>query len=172
MNRQEWIAMACGMILALMPGLARAQATGPTSSNVPILASGQMPSTSPKEDVEMTNIFRGSISVGSFFDDNAVIGVVPRQWDLNYAITPSFEFEETRARLDWGLTYAPGFVKSQNVSNRDLFSQSFGGHFTWLPSPHTSLSAQQSYVRSNNIFQQSATSPGDRKSTRLNSSHH
>lgn len=160
MNRQGWMAMACGLILALTPGPARAQATGPTSSNVPILASGQMPSTSPKEDVEMSNIFRGSISVGSFFDDNAVIGAVPRQWNLNYSITPSFDFEETRSRLDWGLTYAPGFTKSQNVSNRNLFSQSFGGHFTWLPSPHTTLSAQQSYIRSNNIFQQSATSPG------------
>lgn len=160
MNRQEWMAIACGLILALMPGLARAQATGPTSSNVPILASGQMPSTNPRDDVEMSNIFEGTISVGSFFDDNAAIGTVPRQWNLNYSITPSLEFEETRPRLDWGLKYAPGFVKSQNLSNRNLFSQNFGGHFTWLPSPHTSLSAQQTYIRSNNIFQQSATTPG------------
>ncbi|MGB6823387.1 MAG: hypothetical protein WBE21_15020, partial [Candidatus Acidiferrales bacterium] len=131
MNRQEWMAMACGLILALTPGLARAQATGPTStSNVPILASGQMPSTTPRDDVEMSNIFKGSISIGSFFDDNAVIGAAPRQWNLNYLITPSFDFEETRSRLDWGLTYAPGFIKSQNLPNRNLFSQSFGGHFT------------------------------------------
>lgn len=160
MNRQEWMAMACGLILALTPGLARAQASSPTSSNVPILASGQMPSTSPRDDVEMTNVFKGTISVGSFFDDNAVIGAAPRQWNLNYLITPSFDFEETRPRLDWGLTYAPGFIKSQNLPNRNLFSQDFGGHFTWLPSPHTSLSAQQTYVRSNNPFQQSATTPG------------
>lgn len=160
MDRPEWMAMACAVILALTPGLARAQATGPTSSNVPILVSGQMPSTNPREDVEMPNVFKGSISVGSFFDDNAVIGASPRQWNLNYMITPSFDFEETRPRLDWGLTYSPGFTKSQNLSNRNLFSQSFGGHFTWLPSAHTSLSAQQTYIRSNNIFQQSATTPG------------
>jgi len=160
MNR-GWIAMLGGLVFALTPGVVRSQATGPTTSNVPILASGQMPATNPREDVELANVFKGSVSAGVFFDDNAAIGAVPRQWNLNYSIMPSFEFEETRPRLDWGLTYAPGFVKSQNLSNRNLFSQNFGGHFTWLPSPHTQLSAQENYIRSNNLFQQSsATSPG------------
>ncbi len=159
MNR-GWIAMLCGLVFALTPGVVRGQATGPTTSNVPILASGQMPATNPREDVELSNVFKGSISAGLFFDDNAAIGTVPRQWNLNYSIMPSLDFEETRSRLDWGLTYAPGFVKSQNLSNRNLFSQNFGGHFIWLPSPHTTLSAQQNYIRSNNVFQQSVTSPG------------
>lgn len=160
MNRWGWIAMACGLILTMTPKMARAQATGSTSSNVPILASGQMPSTSPRDDVEMTNIFKGSIAIGSFFDDNAVIGSTPRQWNLYYSITPSVTFEETRSRLDWGLTYAPGFTISQNLSNRNQFSQLFGGHFTWLPSRHTTLSAQQNYIRSNNPFQELAVTPG------------
>ena len=161
MNRRGWIAMACGLTLMMAPRTTCAQSTSSRVSNVPILASGQMPSTTPQEDVEMTNIFKGSITIGSFFDDNAVIGAAPRQWNLNYMITPSIEFDETRSRLDWGLTYAPGFIVSQNISSRNLFSQTFGGHFAWLPTRHTTLSAQQSYVRSNNPFQQlSTTSPG------------
>ena len=152
--------MVCGLFLSLTPGLAYAQSTGPTTSNVPILVSGQLPPTTPGEDVELTNIFKGSVTVGSFFDDNAQIGAVPRQWNVSYFVTPSLTFDETRPRLDWGLTYAPGFVKSQNLSYRNQFSQKFGGHFTWLPSRHTSLSAQQSYIRSNNPFQQFGTPSG------------
>ena len=160
MNRRGWIAMACGLIFALTQGIACAQSTGSTASNVPILASGQMPATNPRDDVEMSNIFKGAISVGSFFDDNASIGSTPRQWNLNYFIMPSVTFEETRARFVWGLMYAPGFVKSQNLSNRNQFSQNFGGHFTWLPTRHSTLSVQQNYIRSDNPFQQFATSPG------------
>lgn len=160
MNRRGWIAMACAFIVTLTPRVASAQSSSTTQSNVPVLASGQLPTATPGEDEKLTNVFQGSVMVGSYFDDNAVLGAAPRQWDLAYIISPSLSFRETLPRLDWGLTYTPGFIKSQNVSYRNQFTQNFGGNFTWRVSRHGTLSAQQDYLRSNNPFQQLATNPG------------
>lgn len=157
--------MAGGFLLLLLPSVTFAQTSGTTSSNVPVLASGQLPSPVPSDDVELKNVFQGSISAGAFYDSDAVLGNVPSgsgvtHWDLGYEVSPRIMFTETLPRLTWGLTYAPGITISQNLLYRDQFSQNFGGHFTWLATPHSTLSVQQDYTRSNNPFQQFATTPG------------
>ncbi len=157
MNRRL-IPVAVAFLLSMSPGLARAQA----APNVPILPGGELPPAIPGEDVALSNVFQGSISAGTFYDDN--VGISPtsgnRQWDIGYNVSPKIEFIENRPRLNWGLHYAPGFAFSQNLTYRNLFTQDFGGHLSWRSTEHSIISAQQTYIRSNDPFQQTASSPG------------
>ncbi|HKV27955.1 MAG TPA: hypothetical protein VJN90_06755 [Candidatus Acidoferrales bacterium] len=156
MNRR--LIPAIAFLLSMSPGLARAQ----TASNVPILPSGELPLAVPGADVALSNVFEGSITAGTFYDDNVGINPVSgkRQWDIGYNISPRIELIETRPRLNWGLRYAPGFVVSQNLTYRNLFTQDFGGHLSWRATEHSTISAQQTYIRSNDPFQQTASLPG------------
>lgn len=153
---QRLLPAAIGFLLMMVPGVARGQA----APNVPVLASGQLPPATPGADVEVANMVEGSIQVGANYDDNAVLGAAPRQWDIDYNISPSITFRETLPRFDWSLKYGPGFTKSQNLTYRSQVTQNFGGQFTWRTSKHSQLSVQQSYIRSTNPFDQSYTQPG------------
>ncbi|HEV2616496.1 MAG TPA: hypothetical protein VGU63_07810 [Candidatus Acidoferrales bacterium] len=157
MNR-GLIPVAAAFLLSMSPGLARAQA----APNVPVLANGQLPPTVPGEDVALANVIRGSITVGTHYDDNVGINTVSgnRQWDLGYGVSPQIELLETRPRVDWGLIYAPGFTISQNLTYRNQFTQDFSGHLTWRATEHSAITAQQGYIRTNDPFQQTASSPG------------
>ena len=148
--------MAIGFLLAMIPGVARAQA----APNVPVLASGQLPPAIPGADVEVANVVEGSIQVGANYDDNAVIGAAPRRWDIDYSISPSITFRETLPRFEWSLRYGPGFTKSQNLTYRNQLTQNLGGQFSWRTSKRTQLAVQQTYIRSTNPFDQSYTQPG------------
>ncbi len=159
MNGRGLIRVAIVLVLAMTPGVAGAQATSNTS-NIPVLPSGQLPAAVPGEDVALTNVFEGSIDVSTRYDDNVTPSAANRVWDLGYGVSPRIAFTETRPRLDWGLRYAPGFLISQNLTYRNQFSQDFGGHFTWRATEHSTLTAEQTYVRSNNAFQSSSSSPG------------
>lgn len=144
-----------GSILLLGPRLALAQATGTpgvTASSVPVLASGQLPSVTPQDDLGPPNMLSGTIQVGAHYDDNALPSVTPRQWDISYAITPEIVLQETRRRVVWSVSYSPGVQFSQNVLYRNYFSQRFDGTLAWRLSPHGTFSAQQYYLVTTNPF--------------------
>ncbi len=153
-----------GSTFFLGPRIAMAQATGVpgiTASNVPVLISGQLPSATPQSEEMSPNELTASITAGSSYDDNVFPNVSPRQWDIDYSITPQISLEETRSRIIWGLSYAPGLQLSQNVLYRNYFSQKFAGDLAWQVSPHGTLSAQQYYLVTTNPFAGfSTTQPG------------
>lgn len=153
-----------GIGVLLIPTFVAAQTNGSqggTASNIPVLAGGQMPGVTPGEEEAPPNVFQGSLIVGSYYDDNAVPGVVPREWDVDYSIRPEFSLQETRQRIVWGLTYSPGIEISQRLLSRNEFVQKFEGHMTWETSPHGTLSAQQYYLVTTNPFAGfTTTSPG------------
>src|SRR6185437_8666877 len=156
MTGRRLIPLVMAFLMLVSPGLARAQGL----PNTPILASGQLPVAIPGEDVELSNVIIGSIEVGAHYDDNAVLGASPRQWDIGYGVSPSITFRETLPRFDWSLKYGPGFDISQNVAYRNQVTQNLGGEFTWRSSKHSALSVQQTYIRSTNPFAQSLTQAG------------
>lgn len=157
--------MAAGLLFLLAPGLAIAQATGgaqgSTASNVPVFASGVMQPTVPGADEALTNVFEGSVTVGSNYNDNVYAGVVPREWDVNYTITPEISFTESHPRLEWNLDYAPGLSVSEKYLYRNVFTQNLGANFVWLVSPHGTLSGEQNYLVTTDPFAgTTTTSPG------------
>ncbi|HEV2287802.1 MAG TPA: hypothetical protein VGR81_02500 [Candidatus Acidoferrales bacterium] len=124
------------------------------NSNVPVLASGQMPAAIPSASAELENVFQMNLSAGTHFDDNVLPGLTPRQWDSGYIFSPSFGFTETLPRVDWGVDYGPGIDISQNLNYRNQFTQKFDGHVTWLTSARGTLMAQQYYLVSTDPFAQ------------------
>ena len=156
----HWTAGGCLMLG--LAGAAWAQ-QGPNTSNVPVVASGQMPSSVPTANAELSNTYTLGIAAGAHFDDNAVVGSTPRQWDLGYTIVPLVEFTEARPRLQWLVSYSPGVDISQNLLYRRLFSQRLEGSFDWLVSPRGLLQTQEYFLVSTNPFARlgnSAVSPG------------
>lgn len=160
----HWTTAGCLMLG--MAGATWAQQGGGSSastSNVPVLASGQMPNSTPTANAELANTYRLGITAGTHFDDNAVLTARPRQWDLAYTLFPLIEFTETRPRLNWRVSYSPGVDISQNLLYRNQFAQQFNGRFDWLVSPHGLLTAQEYFLISTNPFAQlggAAGSPG------------
>lgn len=158
----KWSAIGCLMLG--IPGLAQAQqGTTTASSNVPVLASGQMPSSTPTANAELANTYTLGIMAGGHFDDNAVINARPREWDLGYTLFPLIAFTETRPRIEWSVKYSPGVDISQNLLYRNQFSQRLDGQFSWLTSPHGLLQGQEYYLVSSDPFAQlgsGGTSPG------------
>ncbi len=144
-----------GSAFFLGPRVAMAQAAGVpgiTASNVPVLVSGQLPSALPQSEEAPPNALTGSITAGFNYDDNVFPNTSSRQWDIDYSITPQISLDETRSRIVWGLSYAPGVQISQNLLYRSYFSQRFGGDLAWQVSPHGTLSAQQYYLVTTNPF--------------------
>jgi hypothetical protein len=148
--------IAAGLFFFVMPGTLCAQVAGP---DVPMVASGQMPTAIPGGGISPTNLFTAGLSLGATFDDKAIIGVAMPSSDIRYDISPSVAFVQTLSRIDWGVSYGPG----TDVSQHNLFpvqlSHDFGGHFTWAVSKHGTLSAQGNYILSTNPFQQFGVQP-------------
>jgi hypothetical protein len=124
------------------------------TSNIPVLASGQMPAAIPSASAELENVFQLSLTAGTHFDDNALLGSPTRQWDLGYVFWPTIGFTETLPRVDWGVDYGPGVDISQNLNYRNQFTQKFDGHVAWRTSERGVLTAQQYYLVSTDPFAQ------------------
>jgi hypothetical protein len=161
MSRRVFTWTVVGSVLLALPTTARAQA-GPSTSNVPVMSSGQMPSSTPTANEAPPNMVELGVTAGAHFDDNAVLNARPRQWDIGYSIYPSIEFTETLPRLEWMVNYSPGVDISQNLLYRDFFSQKLLGNVDWLVSPHGMLTAQEYYLVTTDPFAQlgGAVSPG------------
>ena len=157
--RLTFTSTAAGLLLLLTPWALCAQGIAPGQQNVPMVASGQMPTATPGDGISPTNEFMATIRLGATFDDNAIIGAAKRQSDIRYDISPSVAFVQTLPRLDWGVSYGPGLDISQHHLFPDQLSQDFGGHFTWAISKHGVFSVQQNYILSTNAFQQFGVQP-------------
>lgn len=154
---QRIIYVLAGASLIVAPRMARAQEGGLSQANVPVLGTGQMPTAVPSNEFSPTNLFVMTVTAGVRFDDNALLGSVPHRSDLAYSFMPSFAFDQTLRRVNWGVSYGPGVDISEHAFYSDQFTNDFGGHFTWLISKRSSFSAQQNYILSTDPFQQFGT---------------
>jgi len=148
--------LAGGLLLLLMPGTLCAQFGGP---NVPMVASGQMPSAVPRDEASGSNLFSASFAVAARYDDNAFFSSTTKVSDIDYSFRPNFALVQTFRRFDYGLSYSPGIDISEHGFFGDQFTNMFGGHFTWLLSKHSSFSMVQSYILSTDPFQQFGSQP-------------
>src|SRR5216684_1561071 len=148
--------IAAGLLFLLIPGKLCAQFAGP---NVPMVASGQMPTAVPGDGASRSNLFSASFAVAARFDDNAIVPATKKRSDIAYSFRPNFSVVQTFRRFDYGLSYSPGIDISEHGFYGDQFTNIFGGHFTWLLSKHSSFSMVQSYILSTDPFQQFGSQP-------------
>ena len=101
------------------------------------------------------NYLRGGLAFTTAYSDNVLGGVSTNPVsDISYSIFPTISLDETRSRLHWTLSYAPGFTFYQRTSSYNQANQNFGTNFQYRLSPHVTLTLRDSFQRTSNIFNQ------------------
>ena len=104
---------------------------------------------------ERSNYLRAGMSFTAAYTDN-VLGSVSNKpvSDESYSLAPFIALDETTSRLHWVLSYAPGFTFYQHTSSRNESDQNASINLQYRLSPHVTLSARDSFLKSSNILNQ------------------
>ena len=103
-----------------------------------------------------SNYVRAGLSFTGAYTDN-VLGTVPSSRpisDESYSMEPMIALDETKPRLHYLLTYAPGFTFYQHSSSRNEADHNASIEFEYRLSPHITLSALDSFQKSSDMFSQ------------------
>ena len=73
---------------------------------------------------------------------------------------PSLALDETRSRLHFVLTYAPGFTFYQRTSSRNEADQNVSFDLQYRLSPHVTFVAQDGFLKTSNVLNQQNFAPG------------
>jgi len=137
---------------------AQAAATGVTDTGAGMLTpppvSGENYSMGFTSETR-SNYLRGGVTFTSTYSDNVLGGISSNPVsDISYSVWPTIALDETRSRLHWTLTYAPGFTFYQKTSSYNQANQNLATKFQYRLSPHVTLSLRDSFQRSSNVFNQ------------------
>jgi len=105
---------------------------------------------------ERANYLRYGAAFTTAYTDNAIGATngTPIS-DVSYSIAPMIAIDQITSRLHWSATYAPGFTFYQKLSGRNESDENASLSLTYRLSPHVTLSAQDSFQKSSNVFNQS-----------------
>ena len=109
---------------------------------------------------ERSNYLRGGLAFTTAYTDNALgsIGAKPVS-DVSYSVGPTLGLDETRSRLHFVLTYAPGFTFYQRTSSRNEQDQNASFSLKYRLSPHVTFVAQDGFLKTSNVLNQQNFSP-------------
>jgi hypothetical protein len=100
-----------------------------------------------------SNYLKGGLTFGSAYDDNVLLGTSGKPVsDVSYSIWPSLSLDQTRSRLHWVINYAPGFTFYQKTSSRNEEDQNLALDFKYRLSPHVTLTARDSFLKTSNTL--------------------
>jgi hypothetical protein len=109
---------------------------------------------------ERSNYLRGGLAFTTAYTDNALgsTGGKPVS-DVSYSVGPTLALDETRSRLHFTLTYAPGFTFYQRTSSRNEQDQNVSFSLQYRLSPHVTFVAQDGFLKTSNVLNQQNLSP-------------
>lgn len=88
--------------------------------------------------------------------DNVLPGVTSKPVnDMTYAVLPTLSLEEDTSRQETSLSYSPSIVFYQQTSALDTVDHSAAATFLYRASPYVTISAQNYFVRTSNVYDQS-----------------
>ena len=107
---------------------------------------------------ERSNYLRGGVAFTTAYTDNLLgslgsLGSKPMS-DVSYSVGPTLALDETRSRLHFVLTYAPGFTFYQRTSSRNEQDQNLSLGLKYRLSPHVTLVAQDGFLKTSNVLNQ------------------
>jgi hypothetical protein len=104
---------------------------------------------------EEANYLRGGVTFNTAYSDNVLgsTSATPVS-DESYSVWPTLAIDQTRTRLHWTLSYAPGFTYYQHTSSRNEADQNLGFDVEYRLSPHVTVSARDSFRKTSNVFNQ------------------
>jgi hypothetical protein len=110
---------------------------------------------------ERANYLRYGASFTTAYTDNALGAVngTPVS-DVGYSVAPMIALDESTTRLHWTATYAPGFTFYQRISARNEADQNASLNLTYRMSSRVTLSGQDGFQKSSNVFNQPDFSTG------------
>jgi len=116
--------------------------------------SGEVFPTVPTSE-ERSNFLRGGLTFDTAYSDNVLTGLDGKPVsDVSYSIWPTISIDQTRPRLHWSLSYAPGFTFYQRNSGRDEADHNVAINFRYRLSPHVTLSLSDGFQKSSSVFNQ------------------
>jgi hypothetical protein len=150
-------------LIIAMPAVSQVvpAATGPAENfgdeyrmPIPPMVSGQAFPTSTLAETR-SNYLNAGISFQSGYYQNLLpgYGAAPIN-DFGYSITPTIQIDQLTSRLHEALDYRSGFTLYQRTSARNEVDQSASYDLQYRLSPHMTLSGQDSFQKSSNVFNQ------------------
>jgi hypothetical protein len=104
---------------------------------------------------ERSNYVRGGLAFMTAYIDNALGSVGPTPLsDVSYSVAPFVAMNQTTAREQLALTYAPGFTFYQRFNTLDRADQNATLRFAYLLSPHVTFSASDTFQKTSDVFNQ------------------
>jgi hypothetical protein len=122
------------------------------------VSSLRMPLTFSSE-TGRSNYVRGSLRVGSGYDDNVMATPSHHVSDVSYMILPSIDIGQTRERWNWDFGYTPGFTVNQRVVERNQAAHDLHMLFDYRLSPHVTARIHESFQKTNSLFSDVMSSP-------------
>jgi hypothetical protein len=102
-----------------------------------------------------SNYLRGGLVFSSAYDSDATTGTNGKPIEeMSYSIWPTISLDQTRSRLHWVLTYSPGFTFYQKTSGLNQADQNLGVNLSYRLSPHVTISARDSLMKTSNVLNQ------------------
>jgi hypothetical protein len=103
-----------------------------------------------------SNYLSAAINVNAAYNDNVLPGANARPIsDESYWILPALSLNKSSGRQDIMLGYSPSFSFYQQTSSLDTVDQSASLVYKDRLSPHLSLSVQDYFLRTSNVFNES-----------------
>jgi hypothetical protein len=139
-------------------GGAEAAATGPGGGGgamtTPAPVSGEGYSMGFTSETR-ANYLRGGLMFISAYDSDATTGTNGQPiGDVSYSIWPTISLDQTRSRLHWVLSYAPGFTFYQKTSSLNQADQNLAVNLSYRLSPHVTMSLRDSFQKTSNVLNQ------------------
>jgi hypothetical protein len=104
---------------------------------------------------ERANYLRGGVTFTSAYSDNAFGSINGHPVsDVSYSVWPTLAIDQSRSRLHWVLTYAPGFTFYQRETSYNEADENLAMALQYRVSPHVTFSAQDGLQKSSNVFNQ------------------
>lgn len=102
-----------------------------------------------------SNYLEGGLNFSTAYTDNVLGGISEHPIsDVSYSVWPTLTLDQTRSRMHWLVSYAPGFTFYQRTSARNEADNNLALNFEYRLSPHVTLKVIDSFRKSSNVFNQ------------------
>jgi len=129
----------------------------PSTPWLPVMINGESPIPAFSGELERGNTLRGGMSFSSGYDDNAALENGKAVDNVSYSFAPSISLQQSQARALWDLSYNPGFVVNQRVSELNSNTQAAGLNFQYRFSQYLTFRAHDNFSFTNSPFSDPTT---------------
>jgi hypothetical protein len=98
-------------------------------------------------EMPRTNYLQGGLVFGTAYDDNAFSTGRGALSDVSYTIAPRIALDQSRSRLHWTLSYAPGFTFYQRYTSYNQINQNLAANLSYRLTPHVTFAAQETFIK-------------------------